>query len=168
MRTHGLLVLGIVATVSGCTHTTVINLSDVEACRQLSEETARRKVTVGLADGRELDAQGLVLSPDSTSWLDPDTEDLMTVGTAEIATVRMVDRGRGAGEGLGLGVLTGALTGAVVGLVYLSEEYYLGYNVGVGAGAFGVAGLFVGPLVGAGVGHQDIYRFEAPEPQEGL
>ncbi len=166
MKACGVAVLALSVAAVGCTNTTVMNPSNFVACARLNKGADGRKTTLSLLDGREVNTDGLLLAPDSTSWFDARTDELRTVPTAEVVEVRFVKRGKGALEGLGIGLLTGALTGAVLGLADGDDPpgwFSMTAEQKAGLGAIGLGGLggLIGPVVGAGVGHRDIYRFEA-------
>ena len=67
----------------------------------------RKKALVALADGRALKVSSLQMTPDFTSWLDPETGRFESVATAEIREIRFVRHGKGALEGLGIGFFGG-------------------------------------------------------------
>lgn len=173
MKTLNVVVLTTVAAVTACAHTTYVSPPDVEASRSLSGKTADHDATLILTKGRGPKARGVLVSPDSTSWLDAQTGELRTVPTAEVREIRIVSHGKGALQGLGIGFLVGALAGAVAG--YAGGDDPPGWfsmtaaqKAGIGGVALGGLGALIGPFVGAGVGHRDIYRFEAPPPWEDL
>jgi hypothetical protein len=158
MKACGVGVLALLVVAVGCTHTTVMNPSNLQTCARLNDDVGHRKAAITLTDGRNFAAKGLLLAPDSTSWLDPRTEELRTVPTAEVMEIRIVRHGKGALQGLGIGFLTGALTGAVVG--FADGDDPPGWFSMTAEQKAGV--LAVGPVAGAAVGSRDIYRFEAP------
>ena len=173
MRTCTLVLLTIVAAVSACAHTSYVGLPDAGACRRLNERTAGRRATVILISGAGFQAQGVLVTPDSTSWLDPRTDDLRTVPTEQVLELQLVSHGKGALQGFGIGVLSGAVTGAFLGIADGDDPRSDGFNImrfsaaqkaAMGAVVLGGLGGLAGLPLGASVGSRDIYRFEASHP----
>ena len=71
----------------------------------------RKSALIALANGRALKVSSLQVTPDSTSWLDPETGRFESVATAEIREIRFVRHGKGALEGLGIGFFGGFFVG---------------------------------------------------------
>jgi hypothetical protein len=169
MKTLTIAVLATVAAVTACSHTTYVSPPDMRSCARVSEKIAGHKATVTLTNGAQFEAQGVLVALDSVSWLDPQTDELRTVPTAEVWEIHIISHGKGALEGLGIGLLTGALTGAALGASDGDDppgwfSMTAAQKAKGGAVVLGGLGALVGPTVGAGVGHRDVYRFDAPRP----
>lgn len=77
----------------GCTHTqTVVPLDD--QWDEVNRRAADRTAVATLEDGRQISAKNLQLTPDSTSWLDPETGAVRNVATASITDIRFPCSGR--------------------------------------------------------------------------
>jgi hypothetical protein len=173
MRTYALVLLTIVTAVSACAHTTYVGAPSAGTCRRINERTTGRDATIILANGDGFQAQGVLVAPDSTSWLDPHTDELRTVPTAEVLELRLVSHGKGALQGFGIGVLAGAVTGAAFGLADGGDRRNEGLTLirftaaqraAMGATVFGGLGGLAGLPLGASMGSKDIFRFQASPP----
>jgi hypothetical protein len=147
------LVISLVLSVTslGCVHTQTVrtNTTRFDAVRQVA---INEYVTVTLAN-RSLhrDVTLTSLTPDSTSWREPDGE-VVSVPTSDVLAIRLEkkNRVRGALEGLGFGVVGGALGGAgFVGIQFLfgveSGIISSATAYAVVAGGLGTIGGLLGP-----------------------
>jgi hypothetical protein len=168
MKAWGTGVLALLVVVGGCTHSSMVNPLDLEACLRLNDEVGNRESVLTLADGKEHQTRGLILTPDSTSWFDSHGGKLRTVATTEVVEVAVVKRSGGALEGLRIGLLTGTLVGASLGLVDsnagagILAPWGAGQRAALCGSLLGGLGGVVGFPLGGGVGSRDVYRFEAP------
>lgn len=164
MKTKLSFFLMFTATLLSCTHTHIVRPTVSADYTSLNEQGLRQTATVTLENEQKLTAEKLRFAPDSTSWVDPHTEKVMTVPTAEISNIQFVNRGKGALKGLGIGFLAGASIGAAVGFASGKGE-----SGGIGSisteahvvigGLFGGGiGALLGLPVGAATARKDIYR----------
>ena len=159
------LLLAAALAVSGCAATTHTVDPTGPDLADANDAVAGRTVLVTLADGETYGADALRFGPDSTSWIDPDSQALLSIPTSAIAHVERHDRGRTArrvvGRGLIAGVVSGALVFGAAGydsggcIIFCSREPTPGERTegaltfgAAGALTGGVAGLFYGALVG--------------------
>jgi len=143
--------------ISGCIVTHDASISE------LNEKAARHRVTVTLTDQRRFRADSLIVEPAYSSWLDPETGDVLEVPTYAIRDIHIVDHGRGA--------LKGVDAGMTVTMDAISETTGEDPLVQVLAIGFAVALIPVFAVVGAVFGVREVYHFTAtPEeaaPQNG-
>lgn len=151
-------------TMAGCTTTSSVRPGSTAAA-EANGALAGRVATVRLTDGRAVKARSVAFASDTTTWFDPQTESLVRVPTAEIASVSRRSRWGGFGDGALLG---GVATALVVGVLAARDvedsftDYFgeggthvaFGAIVGVTAGA--MAALPSGAL-GFAVGAEDRY-----------
>lgn len=132
---------------------------------ELNWQTATRKATVQLNNGKRYPAQALRLRPDSATWFDPTTGIHMSVPTSWVTKVSVAQPGRGALRGLGIGAGVGAITGALFGVVTHEPNLVLRQSEAalIGALVFGGAGLLVGSAVGA-LSSRRVYHPDPPPP----
>ncbi len=119
LRTVGSLLL---LSVLGCTNTSTIGFEEgqannVRALKELNKRAAKYPTTITLVGGNQFRVDALNVTPDSTSWLDPNSRAVESVATSQVVDVRFKNHGQGTLEGLGLGILGGAATGAFLGFV---------------------------------------------------
>ena len=195
MKTTSIVLIALVMALTGCTTFNTVGLVDRDPAASTSENQrlvsvalgasiaelnwpyvsyaklnrlARGKVaTVLLADGRELKVGTLQVTPDSTSWLDPETGRFESVATAEIQEMRFVRHGKGALEGLGMGLLVGAVVGGALGASARCEGWCFvsqGELALIGGAVLGGIGALVGAPIGAAVGSKEIFHFGSASP----
>ena len=136
----------------------------------LNARARRRVARIEYVDGRSFVIENLRVAHDSTSWLDPRTGKWVHVATAEVASVRIREGGRGALRGLGLGALAGGVLGACVGFAGGDDDpnLWLAMTAGQKAVAGGIVfGVLAAP-VGALIGYfsTTTYRFHRPAPSD--
>lgn len=135
----------------GCNHSRSL------APDAVSRQTGRAgswvsSATVALASGERARVRSLHVAPDVTTWVDPETGTARSVPTAEVASVQLLNRRRGALEGAGLGAVAGAVGGAALGVVAVSNGWWGSAGDFPGDAFFVIAGSTNGALIGAGAG----------------
>ena len=167
-----LLLLALAA--SGCaSFTHAVDLADPS---RANADFAGRDATVILTDGAEYDAVSLRLEPDTTTWVDPGSGQLLAIPTSAVAVVQRRDRGRAVWRTARNGALVGAAVGAVLGGIVGNEFVgafgqpttserasgvaFFGVVFGVGAG---IEGGVIGALAGLVVDPTERYVVE-PAP----
>lgn len=152
MRLLTALLLSVLTGCAGGLHT--IRLDNVA---DANREFAGRPVTVVLTTGLAYPAESLRFAPDSTSWVEPFTGDLVSAPTSAISEIRHRDRGRAVGRGAKRGAIVGSVSGAVLfGAIGYDSGGCLVFcdrtpTSGERADATVAFGLF-GSVVGAGYG----------------
>jgi hypothetical protein len=138
--------------VAGCSSTQVIAPGEPIG-QHLNETLAGQRVDVTLRNGRLMPALSLVVNADSTTWIDPDSRDLVSVSTAEVATVEHRSRRNGLVQGA---LIAGLTTGAVVFLAKVREDWDFSgrSNSTTFAADAGLLTLIPGTLLGAGIGYR--------------
>lgn len=144
--------------ITGCTHT-----CKYSTLGELNSKIKDKEAIIVLKDEQELIGKDIKISPDSTFWIDQDTENNKSMITSDISSIITKNRGQGAIEGLGLGILCGGVIGAAIGygsgddpyqwdqpIRFTAEDKALILGVGLG----GIAGL-LGMLSGAAAGSND-------------
>jgi hypothetical protein len=168
------LVIVVALALAGCTHSRPLEPASPESRTHVNARAEGESALVTLHDGEEAHARSLHVAPDVTTWLDPDTGEMRSVPTSDLAFVRFTDRGRGVLEGTGIGTAIGFAFGVGVGAgAYLGlEENDDGSNLGfiqvspaggvliVGAG-FGLIGLLIGGIAGVDRGSYTVYALPA-------
>lgn len=163
---------------AGCSSSKTVTTDDPSTGQRLSEINARaasKPARITLRDGTDLKVRALRIDPDSASWLDSETHDVVSVATHEITDVAFTDHGQGAVKGLLFGALS---TGLVLGGLGLASGddppcsrgtwFCFRYTAEEKASMLGVAGAATGGLVGlitgALSGQRDTYHIEATIP----
>ena len=111
--------------------------------------------------GEEIKATNLFVSGDSTTFLRSTTEKRITIATSSVGTITIKNVGAGAIDGLIPGAIVGVPAGWLFGsLVAAGEDRVNSIDGPSAAGVFaGAAAL--GALVGATIGHTDVYIFQS-------
>jgi hypothetical protein len=134
---------------------------------EFNEEAAGKSGIVEFVGGEQGEGYEFSAVGDSVSWHEvswrevapnraQSTRSLRKIlPSTMIEAVRITSAGRGAVEGAGSGLLAGLFTGSVL---YHFGQTSNPYDV-VGVGAVGAAGMIIGSIVGAVIGHEYIYRF---------
>jgi len=157
--------------LAGCTHSRPLDTTSPESRTHVNARAEGESARLTLHGGEEVRAHGLHVAPDVTTWLDPDTGEMRSAPTGDLASVRFTDRGRGVLEGIGLGTAIGFAFGVSVGAgAYLGLGESDGASVIqvspaggvliVGAG-FGLIGLFIGGVAGVDRGSYTVYALPA-------
>lgn len=141
------------ALLGGCAHTHPFNPAMPEGRAEFNAQSGRRSTIVVLTSGERAEAQALRLDAVEASWINPETGEARSVPLAEVRTVRVPARGRGALEGFAIGVGIGAGLGLLAVVVGEGRGPSLGapsMGVAVGGGtlAFGMIGALVGVVSG--------------------
>ncbi|MGB3542102.1 hypothetical protein [Rubrivirga sp.] len=119
---------------------------------------ASRPTTVVLEDRTRHDATALRLEADTTTWIDPATQDLVSVPTSSVLEVERRDAGRAGNRIVVRGAVTGASVGGAAGAVagYQSDgclSFSCGPPSAIARLTFGavvgVSGAVVGAIGGA-------------------
>ena len=157
------LVVVVALALAGCTHSRPLDAASPESRTHVNARAEGESARITLHDGEEVRARGLHVAPDVTTWLDPDTDEMRSVPTSELASVQFTDRGRGALEGLGLGTAIGAAFGASVG-VYLGAkddgsfiQFSPATDALIGSVLFGGIGAIIGGIAGLDQGSRTVY-----------
>lgn len=167
------LLSGLAAFSTGCSSTYTVSSTgkpDAEFSHQeMIEELAGRDVTIELKDGISILAKEVKISNDSASWVDVSTTERTNVATSVIKKIVIKSHGIGALEGMGIGILIGGTGGIILG----SSGSGGGTFGREGAIAMGVivvggAGLVVGLISGATIGHSYEYEYQTTEQNDSL
>jgi len=117
---------------------------------------AERPATVVLADGRRQPVESLRVAPDTTTWIDPATREIIAVSTFEIEAVEQQNPARSSRRLMRRGAVVGAVAIGLLGVVtgydagtclYWCSEPTGGERLG-GALIFGAAGAVTGVPLG--------------------
>ncbi|MDT7856570.1 hypothetical protein RQM47_07955 [Rubrivirga sp. S365] len=157
----GLLVFAVCA-LAGCTHIQPAPLASAGGRSDVNDRARTADATVVLADGERARARALHLAPDLATWTDPQTGAARSAPTADLLSVRFVDRARGGAEGAGLGLLAGAGVGLALSALVVASGDTGPLEPAEGAAlitsAFGLIGAGVGAVGGLDRGSQAVYR----------
>ena len=128
---------------------------------QVNEIAKDHSVTIWTMRGEEIRAACLFVGDDSTTFLHSNTEKRITIATSSVETITIKNVGAGAIDGLIPGAIVGVPAGLLFGsLVAASEDRVNSIDGPSAAGVFaGTAAL--GALVGAAIGHTDVYIFQS-------
>lgn len=161
LRPAAVLVLAGCA-LAGCTHTQPAPLASAGGRSDVNGRARTADATVVLAGGERARARALHLAPDLATWTDPETGAARSAPTADLVSVRFVDRARGGAEGAGLGLLAGAGVGLALSALAVAsgDTGPLGPAEGTArvTSAFGLIGAGVGAVGGLDRGSQAVYR----------
>lgn len=151
-----MLALSVFTGCAGARHT--LHLGDTA---QANRQFAGRAVTVVLTTGAAYPAEALRFAPDSTSWVDPGTGDLLSAPTSGIFEIRHRDRRRAVGRATGRTAIGGAIGGGIAlglagydsggCLIFCSGEPTSGERAEA-AVVFGLTGALLGAAEGAVLG----------------
>ncbi len=163
MNRHVLFVLALSLLVS-CTHTHVLDPS-AERWSQVNVKSQTRRAAIALSDDREVVARSIQVTPDSTSWIDPESGALRSVATSKVIDVRFTYQGRGALQGAGYGFSIGGIVGAVGGYASGDDEpSIVSFQAEEKALILGGLGGIIGGLIGYGIGYniksKTVYHLE--------
>lgn len=162
------LLLGTV--LAGCIHTQSLHVSSPAERAAFNARAEGTEARIALVDGTTSTGHSVRVAPDVTRWTDPQTGP-RSAPTSEIASIRYVDRGRGALEGAGLGFVGGGLFGGLVGtdggaepdemelFTVTPEQILLG---------FAIVGTVIGTFVGMARGSRIVYRVSPQRPRSDL
>lgn len=171
MVTRILSLFLLVALATGCTHTRSVNPSDYEGTefRKMNRAASGKVARVTLTNGRAVTVLSVQVTPDSTSWLDDDSNRITGVATSEIESIRVVKAGPGAFAGLLSGIVIGGALGATRAISEGDDP-----NLGVSAYAMSQERkLLIFPLayaayaslattpIGAIIGSRYVFRLDA-------
>lgn len=164
VRLRALPLLLLLALSSGCTHYRDVN--SAESLATVNTESQTHTTAIRLVSGEFSYVRGLRMASDSTTWVNPKTDRLVSVPTTAVRAVVITDRRRGGRKGLGRGFLIfGGIGAAGVGHSCRGEEVFISCEPGEGAllGAllFGIPGSLISGLVGLAVGDRTIYSVPA-------
>ncbi|MCH7574846.1 MAG: hypothetical protein IIA59_06945 [Candidatus Marinimicrobia bacterium] len=172
MKTRRSLFLILAVMLAGCTRTYIVRPTAPAIYESINERGLRMKAIITPVKGRKQTGHKLRITPDSTSWVDPRTQSVVVVQTADVTSILFVDREKGALEGSILGFLTGALTGSIIGLTAdptcpsplcitspIAKALLIGLPLGALTGLFGLKG-------GGSAGSQEIFRIEHESPDD--
>lgn len=136
-------------------------IPDKYSIAQVNENSKDHSVTIRTMQGEEIGATNLFVSGDSTSFLRSTREKRITIATASVETITIKSVGAGAIDGLIPGAIVGVPAGWIFGsLVAAGEDRVNSIDGPTAAGVFaGTAAL--GALVGATIGHSDVYIFQS-------
>jgi len=173
MRVFSIILVALtVLALTGCTHTHQVTRAEYKA----EQPCQSRRCTVALENGDRFPSMSLRIDPDSTSWIDPRTDALRKVSTAEVVEVRRIQRKRAARGGLVLGLASGVVLGAATGYLverskppaekicsfrcYTPERHDVTTGMVIGS----LSGSALGLLIGGIRGNREVYRFEPLPP----
>jgi hypothetical protein len=134
---------------------------------EFNEEAEGKSGIVEFVGGEQREGYEFSALGDSVSWREVSWREVApngsqstpsvskTLPATKIEAIHLTGAGRGALEGAGSGLLAGLFTGSVL---YHFGQTSNAYDV-VGVGAVGAAGMIIGSIVGATIGHEYIYRF---------
>ena len=86
--------------------------ASIEASR-VNRATRGKLARVHLRNGERVYGVGIRVTPDSTSWIEPQSNRYVSVGTDEVNRVSLTRAGQGALVGLGTGIVVGVSSGIV-------------------------------------------------------
>jgi hypothetical protein len=148
--------------LSGCAHTIPFDAGTPGGRTAVNERGERRQATVTLRDGQRLQADALRVGPDSTSWLEPEAQQVHTVATEEIASIAFLTGRRQIGEGFAIGLGGGAALGYAVGLSTFDKPDIVinsrGDSAMAGALFFAGLGGLAGLLIGYNSEAKDVFK----------
>jgi hypothetical protein len=131
-----------------------------------------RSGTIVFQDGRELGARNIMVSQDSTRFLNKKTYAASVVPTHTIKKVVIINHGVGFLEGLGWGAGIGIVSGATLGVIGSTSKYSGSTAEDVAwatltVGAMGAAvGGAIGGIWGVIAGHSYEYEFPLTKGRE--
>ncbi len=156
MRMTSLIIIicGLTMISNGCSTSTPIVEDDLsKGCsfEELNKIIYGNDVTIELKSGETYHGKIILISPDSTIWLDPAIEARSTLSNRAINKFIVWNHTRGAIDGLAVGVFGGAFI------------YWLALKEGAWLGSDGVPGVVIlsalGVVAGGGIGHKYEYHF---------
>ena len=115
------VLLGLVLLVcANCASTRTVHLDQEKdkAYRRLVQNARDHHATLHLIGDLRVKAKALQVTPDSTSWIDPETGQVREIATDQIQSISFLLRRHGAEQGLGMGLVGGALIGLSWGLLH--------------------------------------------------
>ena len=132
--------------------------------QQLNEQVRRKTATLVLTRDGTLRVRRLQVRPDSSFWLDPETQQSQSVATAQVQEIRTRSHSEGLLAGMGTGVVVAVGIGVLIGIsgrndcgVGEAVSCGLGY-LGIGTLGAGLLTVPIGGLLGAAMGHSVTYR----------
>ncbi len=141
---------------SGCTtfqqyntHYRPVNQADPAPLLRVNQELQGHRARITFADGGNVEAFDVRIEPDSTSWLDSDTDEVNRIATGRVMMVERRRRNYGPFPGFVVGA-TGA--GAALGAWFEGQETYAAGALAtawvIGTVGGGVLGAWLGGKVG--------------------
>ena len=140
-----------------------------EAFEDARRDLSGRTVTLVLTDGARYSAASLRLEADTTTWVNPDTGELLALPTWALAEVQHRDRGRSALRTAGAGALvTGAIGGTLGALLCAGLDCGASQPLVVLGAAASAApsGALYGALGGAIANRADRWLFAPARPPD--
>src|SRR5690606_33885523 len=112
MRNFSLIIL-IATILAGCGSVRTVQTEDQASivASRVNRAMSGKLARVHMHDGTKVYAVGIRVAPDSTTWLDPQGVNYVSVGTDQVHQITLARAGQGALVGLGVGVVTGVATG---------------------------------------------------------
>ena len=168
------ILVGLAICLYGCSTSYTVSSAgkpDTEyAYQEMNQELNGRHVTIEMKNGSELSAAEVTISNDSVSWINAGTADRSTSVARSVKRIAFKNHLIGALEGLGFGLIGGGGLGALVGnaLDRGGGDFGSGFGAAVGFIIGGGAGVFLGTLTGAGIGHSYNYEFTMTEQSDSL
>ncbi|MGB3542101.1 hypothetical protein [Rubrivirga sp.] len=168
--------------LSGCAATThaIDPAAEPDRLAWANDLFASRPTTVVLEDGTAYDATALRLEADTTTWIDPATQSLVSIPTSAVLEVERRDGGRSVSRVVRRGIVAGAIASGLLfaaagvesGGCFIfcgSEPPTTGERVRAGV-SWGVGGAMIGAFYGVvggtvvGVASSPTERFEVVSP----
>jgi len=151
MKTMQATFLLSIACFLGCTSTHGLRPAHEADYVSLNNRAVWSHALVTFVDDRKIQVENLRMTSDSTYWTATNR-----IATAQIKEVRLISRGKGAIEGMVGGLLLGIIFGASKTGEACPDCLFpitAGQIIFLSAGS----GATIGALVGAAIGHRDIY-----------
>jgi hypothetical protein len=149
---------------AGCTTISTVtptgqsqSLSYVALNQKLLDQT----VHIFFVDGRQTTGEKLHLDFDTSSWVDPGSQNRMTEPTLRIDRIQTIDRTRGALFGGFVGLFGGGSGGLLIGLGGAPKNEDYGLFTGLAAAGAGAAGLLIGTVIGSLAGMKINYEIKS-------
>lgn len=133
--------------------------------KEMNEELNGRHITIEMKDGEELSAEDIIISRDSVSWVDMNTDEKSNLGTRNIKRIAFKNHLVGGLEGL---VIAPVVFVGSWGLSGFSEEGIGGSAGWEAPAALGLIGGGIGMITGAIIGHSYNYEFLSAEQIDSL
>ena len=139
---RALLLLGVVLGLTGCLATHPLDLADAADRQAINRRTLDQPARLTLAGRPTVPTRVLQIGPDSTSWIDPETDAIVTVATSEIQSVSF--RNRHPRRSVLKTFVAGALVGTTTDAPFLFDQStHVTLMTAAGAACGGLTGFVI-------------------------
>ncbi len=155
--------LVLVLLVGGCAHTIPFEPGTPDGRASVNERADRQRALVTRHDGQRHPAEALRVGADSTFWFEPETWQLVTIPTAEVASIAFPAKEGRSAEGFALGLAGGLVFGYVVGNRNYEPNIITqsrGRNAQVVGFMLSGVGAMLGLLIGQDMQNTDVFKPE--------